>query len=97
MGEPSQTRILKRVQKALAKSPLFFLRELVVEKVGSALVVSGQVETFYYKQVAQEEVRALAGRMKVINIVEVDDDGQSFEAEPDTDLYPTFVEAPHDS
>ena len=40
---------------------------------------------------------ALAGRMKVINIVEVEGDGQQFEPEPDTALSPTLLETPRDS
>jgi hypothetical protein len=60
-----------RVQNALAASPIGPLRELRVERHGSALHLHGQVESFYHKQLAQEIARSLAGELEVVNSVAV--------------------------
>jgi len=61
-----------RAKSALASSPIYILRELRVEKLDDCLLLSGQVDSFYHKQLAQEVVRAVAGGLKVINDVHVD-------------------------
>lgn len=61
-----------RAKSALASSPIYILRELRVEKLDDCLLLSGRVDSFYHKQLAQEVVRAVAGGMKVINDVDVD-------------------------
>ena len=71
MGDPSMMNVQERAQAALAASPIYVLREVLVERVGSSLLLTGTVDTFYHKQVAQELVRAVAGRVDVINVVEV--------------------------
>jgi hypothetical protein len=71
MGEPSTSEVLRRAQTALASSPIYVLREVLVERVDRSLVLSGCVDSFYHKQVAQEVVRAAVGRCDVINIIEV--------------------------
>jgi hypothetical protein len=71
MGDPSTLAVQERAQAALAASPIYVLRELLVERVGSALVLTGTVDTFYHKQLAQELVRAVASSVDVINVVEV--------------------------
>ncbi|MGO9241421.1 MAG: BON domain-containing protein [Bryobacteraceae bacterium] len=56
----SSTReIQPRAQAALAASPFYELRHLVVEDCGDVLVISGVVSSFYHKQVAQEVVRSV--------------------------------------
>ena len=71
MSDPSTSEVVRRAQMALSASPIYDLRELLVEKVGDALELSGYVESWHHKQMAQELVRAVAGRKSVINIVEV--------------------------
>lgn len=59
-------------QSALADSPIFDLRDLVVEEGEEALVLRGSVSSFYHKQMAQEIVRAVAGReVDVVNSIDV--------------------------
>ena len=60
-----------RVQTALAASPIYALRELRVERLGSALCLQGSVTSYYHKQLAQEVARSLAGDVEVINSVAV--------------------------
>ena len=66
--EPDYERLARL---ALASSGLRPIRELSVERLGDSLVLAGQVSTFYQKQVAQELVRAVAGKLAVLNEVEV--------------------------
>lgn len=61
-----------RAQVALATNPIFALRELRVERDGEALLISGRVSTFYYKQLAQEVVRTVARGVVVVNSIQVD-------------------------
>jgi hypothetical protein len=59
-------------QTALSDSPIFDLRDLVVEEGEEALVLRGSVSSFYHKQMAQELVRAVAGReVDVVNSIDV--------------------------
>jgi hypothetical protein len=46
-----------KAQLALSSSPVYALRELVVEHDGQTLVLNGVVTSFYHKQLAQEIVR----------------------------------------
>ncbi len=61
-----------RAQLALAKSPIYALRELTVEQTSQGLLISGSVSSFYHKQLAQEVVLAVAGVVEVINRVHVE-------------------------
>lgn len=61
----------KRAQKALAGSPFYALRELQVEYDGETLLLRGQVNSFYHKQLAQEVVRHAAEGVDVVNSIEV--------------------------
>jgi osmotically-inducible protein OsmY len=81
MSEPSTSAVQRRAQEALTASPIFVLREVLVERVGESLLLSGCVDTFYHKQVAQELVRAVAGRTDVINCLEVQPQGAFSETE----------------
>lgn len=60
-----------RAQTALSASPIFALRELCVDRDDDALFLTGQVDSFYHKQLAQEVVRSVAGKCRVVNAVEV--------------------------
>ena len=59
-------------QGALASSPIFALRELQVEREEDSLLISGQVDSFYHKQLAQEVVRAVAEGCRVVNSIDVE-------------------------
>ena len=61
----------RRVQAALAASPLMALRQLVAKQSDDRILISGRVASFYQKQQAQELVRAEAPGMIVVNEVEV--------------------------
>lgn len=58
----------------MQKSPIFGLRRLVVEQQDDVLTIRGNVSSFYHKQLAQEVVRAIAGSIKVVNLVRVEYD-----------------------
>ena len=58
-------------QSALAASPIFVLRELCVKRNGDSLLLSGQVDSFYHKQLAQEVVRSVADGYRVVNSIDV--------------------------
>jgi hypothetical protein len=66
------SEVLPLAQSALSESPIFDLRDLVVEAGEDALVLHGSVSSFYHKQMAQEVVRAVAGReVDVVNSIAV--------------------------
>jgi hypothetical protein len=70
MAKPSTLEVQK-AQEALASHHIYVLREILVERVGGSLVLSGCVDSFYHKQQAQEVVIAAVGRCDVINVIEV--------------------------
>lgn len=63
---------LNQAKRALQQSVLPPLRELVVEQAGQALVISGQVGSFYHKQMAQEIVRSVCRDIDLQNTVDVE-------------------------
>jgi hypothetical protein len=71
MAETLATATHERAQRALLNSPIHALRELRVEQVDDALVLSGCVQTFYHKQLAQELVRTVADECELVNSVDV--------------------------
>lgn len=60
-----------RAQLALKSSPFYELRELQVEPVRDALLISGSVSSFYHKQLAQEVVRSVCRDLDVVNSIHV--------------------------
>ncbi len=60
-----------RARGALVNSPFQILRELEVEQNGEYLVISGKVNSFYEKQLAQEAIRAVCDDIDVFNTVAV--------------------------
>lgn len=60
-----------RVQSMLARSPHFLGRRLSAEVHGDNVVLSGVVDTYYLKQLAQESIRELAGVGGIRNEIEV--------------------------
>lgn len=59
-------------RSALNTSPIFCLREIDVSHDGESILLSGRVPSFYYKQLAQEAVRAVVEHVQVVNDVNVD-------------------------
>ena len=57
--------------EALTSSPLGQLRRLVVTANDTEVIISGQVSSYYLKQMAQETVRPLLGARTLHNNVEV--------------------------
>ncbi len=68
----SGTTKLERAQTALNSSPIPVLRELHVQQAGQSLVISGRVDSFYHKQLAQEAIRAVCRDVELVNSVNVD-------------------------
>ena len=60
-----------RAQAALASSSVVDLRELTVSRSGTDLLISGRVNCFYHKQLAQETVRPHADNLRMVNSVDV--------------------------
>ena len=73
MAEVWVGEVQPRAQAALTSSPIFELRDLVVEHCGSSLLISGAVSSFYHKQLAQEVVRAVCESVdiEVVNSIHV--------------------------
>jgi hypothetical protein len=63
--------VRRRAQGILASSPIRVLRDVRVDRSGKALVLSGRVESFYQKQLAQELVRTVAESCELINSIHV--------------------------
>jgi hypothetical protein len=57
--------------EVLTASPLPQLRRLVVTVRGDEVVITGQVSSYYLKQLAQETVRPALGDRRLLNRVEV--------------------------
>lgn len=55
----------------LTVSPLPQLRRLVVTVSEAEVVITGQVSSFYMKQLAQEALRPTVGDRRLLNLVEV--------------------------
>ena len=64
-----------KAQQALSASSVYALRELTIERDEETLVITGQVSSFYHKQLAQEMVRQAVEQIdvevEVINSISV--------------------------
>lgn len=58
-------------REALRSSPLPQLRRLVVTVNDTEVIITGQVSSYYMKQLAQEAVRPTLGDRRLLNLVEV--------------------------
>ena len=67
----SGTAKLDRARLALTTSPIQALRALGVQQAGNSIVISGRVECFYHKQLAQETIREICRDMELVNTVSV--------------------------
>jgi osmotically-inducible protein OsmY len=57
--------------ESLAVSPLPQLRRLRVTVNDDEVIITGQVSSYYFKQLAQEAVRPTLGDRRLLNLVEV--------------------------
>ena len=56
---------------ALRQSPISALHNLEVTSEGEAIVLTGRVGSYYYKQLAQETVIWVAGERGIVNNIRV--------------------------
>jgi hypothetical protein len=68
-----QDKELIKARAALSTSSIYVLRKLWVERDGNELVLRGDVDSFYHKQLAQELVRTAVNSL-VVNAVQVNSD-----------------------
>lgn len=71
MNPSASSTLLTRIDQAIIGSPHLSGQRLLVETESDTVVVRGQVETYYQKQMAQEIVRRIEGVQKVDNRLEV--------------------------
>jgi osmotically-inducible protein OsmY len=69
---PSAATLEQVVREALAQSPIQSHRKIRVEQAGNTLYLHGRVESFYYKQLAQEVVRSVCRGVQVSNELDVE-------------------------
>ncbi|OWK39177.1 BON domain-containing protein [Fimbriiglobus ruber] len=58
-------------EATLSASAMPELRRLIVEATDHEVILSGRVSSYYHKQMAQEAVRHVAGRRRIVNRVAV--------------------------
>ncbi len=66
-----QAPLMERLDQALAASPYFNGRKLRFEAAGSNLVLSGEVNSYFQKQMVQETLRRVEGVAEIDNRLEV--------------------------
>ena len=71
MAQTIESDVLQTAQEALNSSPIQELRTLQVEKINDTLLISGVVNSYYHKQLAQEVVFNVCGSYKVVNSTDV--------------------------
>ncbi|HZL87369.1 MAG TPA: BON domain-containing protein [Pirellulaceae bacterium] len=71
MAETLLADAVEQARSALAQSRIYVLRQLQVFPEGDAIVLQGDVDSFYHKQLAQELVRMAVVRTEVINDISV--------------------------
>jgi osmotically-inducible protein OsmY len=71
MAKQSAIDLERQARSALASSSVYPLRELTVESQNDAILITGSVNSFYHKQLAQEAVCAVVGAIEVVNSVQV--------------------------
>jgi hypothetical protein len=68
---PTATLTRSPAAEVLGQSPQPLLRRLSVHETDKEIVISGQVPSYYLKQLAQETVRPMLGERRLRNRVEV--------------------------
>ena len=72
-GSFLEPEVEQQVREALAASPIHSHRRIRVEHSGDKLFLHGRVESFYYKQLAQEVVRNICNGLQLSNDLDVDE------------------------
>ncbi len=65
------TDVELRARDALSRSAIYVLREIEVELDGGAIRLTGSVDSFYHKQLAQELVKNVLDGVEVVNALRV--------------------------
>lgn len=68
----SPLSVQRRAQQILQSSPIRVLRGIQIEHNGDVLVLSGHVQSYYFKQMAQELVLGVAEDCPLVNSIYVD-------------------------
>ncbi len=63
--------VLGQAKKMLHESPFHSIRMLQVEQFGDQVLLLGEVESFFLKQLAQETVRSATRGIEMVNNVAV--------------------------
>ena len=63
--------IENQARAALQASPVHALRDLQIEMIDDAILISGRVSSFYHKQLAQEAIRSVTNDIHVVNKIDV--------------------------
>ena len=71
MESLAAVELKEQVQQALDGSAIFDLRSLQVDQHDGAVILSGSVSRFYYKQLAQELVYGLCSDHELVNTINV--------------------------
>jgi len=87
MLQDAQTGAVQKARAALQASPVFALQHLKVEAAEERLIISGKVNCFYHKQLAQEIVRHAVEGIRVTNTISVEEE----RTRPDPVDKPTLV------
>jgi osmotically-inducible protein OsmY len=69
--ESRSREVETQVREALAASPIQSHHRIRVEQAGNTLYLHGRVESFYYKQLAQEAVRSICRGIELQNELDV--------------------------
>ena len=64
-------KAIEVAQQILDSSHLYDLRNVQVERHGDSILLSGQLESYYLKQQAQELLREVACELRLDNQIEV--------------------------
>jgi hypothetical protein len=71
MAQALEHSAIHLAQDALLTSPVHELRKLVVERQDDRLLITGNVHSFYHKQLAQEAIRLVCGKIELMNQIDV--------------------------
>lgn len=63
--------VVEEARAALSRSRIYVLRQLDVQADGDAVILCGDVDSYYHKQLAQELVRMSVDGVEVVNDISV--------------------------